>query len=201
MALGDSGVLLAGLLRMDLPGRTVRLADGGLAVWGADRFEGADDVFGHIQDVRIDREGVGDLAPGGVLVMAVPGSSAAADVSNPAMQGSRIRMWLAEINKATGAVTGTPDLLFDGIVDVPRLGPDGKGRVLEIEFVSQAEVLFLRNQGNVLNKRHHVTMWSGEQGLDNANGVSIKVAWGAKAPPEASNAGSASLGGFNVGLR
>lgn len=183
MSLSDAAVTLAGLVQIDLPARTLRFADGGMVKWGSDVFDVSDDVFGALAGMSVQREGLGDLAPGLSLSIIPPGDAAASTLSNKAMQGSRVRIWLAEVSRATGQVSGTPDLLFDGIVDVPRLALRGKARMLEIDMVSQAERLFLLNRGNVLSTRFHQTLFAGELGFDGADGVPMNEAWGAQSPP------------------
>ncbi|MFN7028386.1 MAG: hypothetical protein ACK4PC_03375, partial [Sphingopyxis sp.] len=56
-------VTLAGLIRIDLPEKTLLLCDGSYVKWGSDTFRAADDDFGSIGSVTVPEEGVGDELP------------------------------------------------------------------------------------------------------------------------------------------
>ena len=182
MALSDQVITLAGLCEIVLPARTVRLCDGGFIVWGANTYSSEDSEFGVIEAIDAVSEGVGDEAPSGKLTMLPPGSVDSADLFQPDAQGSAMRFWLAEISPATGLVVGTPDLLFSGFLDTLTLRVGRGKRVLEIEFISEAERLFATKEGNVLSSRFHQLAWPGELGFDHATGVPALVPWGVPGP-------------------
>jgi hypothetical protein len=183
------------LVQVDLPGRTLRLCEGADTRWGAESYVTDEADFGSLLSGELGSEGESEFAPGGLITLNPRGGVAAAVLSNPAMQGSGIKIWLAEISGSTGLVIGTPELLFSGFVDVPRLRrADGK-RILELGFVSGAERLFRRNRGNTMSTRFHETVWAGELGFENATGVQISVAWGVDAPPRGSSNAAAFTGG------
>lgn len=184
-----------GLLKIELPTRTVRLCDGGLFVWGAETYRAKDDVFGTIASIAPLSEGTGDEVPALELTLAPPSESAPFDLVQPEFQNSRLRLWLAQFNPNTGAISGTPQTLFDGQVDQTSLSV-GRGRKeLQISVVSKLERLFQRNIGNSLNPSFHKTVWPGETGEDNATGLSRPVAWGVEAPPGTPGAGWGNFGG------
>ena len=179
-------ILLAGLLKLDLPGHTVLLCDGGTVVFDGDTYTSEDSVFGTIAGIEAVTEGIGDQAPAATITFAPQDSAAPADLSNAAMQGSRLRTWIAEIDYDTGAIIGTPDQQTDSVIDVPRLKL-GKGtRMVEMDFVSSLERLFIVATGNVLSGEFHRRVWPGERGLDNATGVEFAFAWGVSSPPRGS---------------
>jgi hypothetical protein len=185
------------LVRVELPGRTLRLCEGADTRWGADSYVVDEVDFGSLLSGELGAEGESEFAPGGTITLNPQGGVTAAALSNAAMQGSKLTVWLAEISGTTGLVIGTPELLFSGFVDVPRLRrADGK-RVLDLEFVSGAERLFRRNRGNTLSTRFQQSIWSGELGFDNATGVQLSVAWGVDAPPRGSSA-TVSGGGRSI---
>ena len=104
-----------------------------------------------------------------------------------------------KLERALGGIKdmgGTPDLMFDGQVDQTSLRL-GRGRVLSISVVSNAERLFELDIGNSLSPTFHKSVHPGEKGHDNASGLKVQVAWGTE-----SNAGSgtASGGGGIFGL-
>lgn len=184
-----------GLLKAEFPTRTVRLCDGGVFTWGAETYRAKDDVFGTIASIAALSEGAGDEVPALELTLAPPAGSGPYDLVQPGFQNSRLRLWLAQYNPTTGAISGTPQSLFDGQVDQTSL-TIGRGRKeLQISVVSKLERLFQRNIGNTLNPSFHKGIWPGETGEDNATGLSRPIAWGVEAPPAMPGAGSAAFNG------
>jgi hypothetical protein len=119
-------------------------------------------------------------------------------LNSPDLQGTRLRMWIAEVDGDTGAVVGTPDQVLDSIVDVPRLRLQRGGMQLETDIVSRAERLFLINEGNVLSGEFHRRLYPSETGLNNAIGVPTVVAWGVVGAPRgtASQNGGGTAGAY-----
>ena len=91
--------------------------------------------------------------------------------------------WLAEVDRATGLLVGTPTLLFTGMVDFMRLAVGKGSRRVDVEFVATAERLFLVREGNVLSPRFHQDAWPGEKGFNHCTGNGIQVPWGVNGPP------------------
>jgi hypothetical protein len=194
---------LAALARLDLPTGTVRLCDGGLVTLGGDTFTALDATFGTLGAIEALGEGIGDEVPALRMTLLPAGSAAPSALSQPGFQTARVRLWIAEVNPATSAVSGTPDLQFDGQVDqtVLRLGRDR--RELDMTVVSMAERLFNRASGNNLSPTFHKSVWAGETGHDQASGLTVSVAWGAEAPVtsgRATTGGGFGAGGFTWGL-
>lgn len=201
MALDDNVIWLSGLCEIDLPGRTIRLCDGGVVVWSGNTFAAEDDEFGTIESVDSVSEAISDEAPSGKLTMIPSSLFDVTDVFQPDAQGSPMRFWLAEIDPATGGVTGTPENLFSGFLDTLTLRIGKATRQVEMEFMSEAERLFWTKEGNVLSPRFHKSVWSGELGLDFATGTQVAVPWGVSGPARGSifSGGSGSGGGGGVG--
>lgn len=173
---------LVALMKIELPGHDVRLCDGGFVYWGAEKYDSIDLLFGTIAAAETFEEKTGDEAPGGKLTFLPPSSSAAASLTDPALQGSRMRFWLAELNPETGTVTGAPELTADLAIDTATIKV-GKGtRAVDIEFESAAKRLFMVMRGNALNDRFHQACYPGELGMANATGMPRSTAWGAATP-------------------
>lgn len=177
---------LVGLCKIELPEATIRLTDGGFINWGGELFTSKDDVFGTIASIDELSEGVDEEVPALEMVMIPSGTAAAADLSQPGFQRSRVRFWLAEYDRETGLIDGEPDLLFDGQIDQTVLSAGRQSRELSMTIVSTAERLFERNIGNSLSPSFHKSIWPGETGHDNATGLGAPVAWGVEAPPSTS---------------
>jgi len=184
-------VRLSGLMKLELPNRSVLLCDGGFVPWAGETYLSRDPDFGILTGFEALTEGVGDEAPAGILTMAPPSTAAAATLSQPGYQGSRLRLWVAEIDDASGQVIGQPDLMVDWQVDSTRLRIGRGTRALEIGCVTRGQRLMLRNEGNVLSSSFHASIYPGETGLDNATGLTTEVAWGAAASPRGMAASTA----------
>ena len=169
-----------GAIRIDLnDGRVIRLLDGAgkLTFFGAD-WTGRDPTFGVLAAIEALDDGVGDEAPALSITLLPPTASAAADLSAPGMQGSRIRLWLGAVAPGTASVIADPYLLFDGELDQPVLN-DGPGEyTLEIECVSAFERLFDNEEGHRLADSYHKANWPGETGLSFVTGIVKAIIWG-----------------------
>ncbi|GAA4220283.1 hypothetical protein GCM10022253_24080 [Sphingomonas endophytica] len=181
-------VLLSGLMKLELPGRTITLCDGGFVQWNGDLYQAKDDEFGILSGFNALTEGVGDEAPAGVLTMTPPSTTAATTLAAPGHQGSRLRLWVAELDERNGGVIGQPDQMVDWQVDSMRLRIGRGSRLLEIGCVTHGQRLMLRNEGNTLSPSFHRLIYPGEAGLDNATGLTTDVAWGAAAGPRGASA-------------
>jgi hypothetical protein len=187
-------ITLTGLAEFNLPGRDIRLCDGGFVYYGGNKFTSADPDFGAIESVDPLEERSGDEAPAGSLTFLPSSTASAAVLSQPTYQGSRMRFWLGRVDEATGAIAGDPELVFDGMLDTTTLRVGKGSRALDMGYISTAERLFNINEGNVLSPRFHKSVWPGEAGLDNATGVPLTVAWGVAGPPRGSTVGGSSGG-------
>lgn len=175
--------LLAGFLKWEAGDETVRLCDGGTLTFDSESYTSRHSIFGAIAGFMPINEGVGDEAPAGTLTFSPAPDADPYVINSPLLQGTRLRMWIAEIDRGSGLIIGTPDQMLDSIVDVTRLKL-GRGSVaLDADIVSRAERLFLVNEGNVLSGEYHRRIYAGETGLDNAIGVPTTVAWGVAGAP------------------
>lgn len=178
-------VMIAGLVKIQLPDTDLRLCDGGFVYFNAEKYTSAVDDFGAIESVETSEESIGDDAPSGRLTFLPESTAAAATLSQPEFQGSPMRFWLVEIDEATGTVSDS-ELIADWLLDTTKLRVSKSHRWLDMEANSVADRLFNINEGNVLSPTFHERVWTGEHGLDNATGVPTTVAWGTKAPPRGS---------------
>lgn len=195
MALTDRIVTLAWLIRIDLPGETLRLCDGGLVTWGGDSYRARHPSFGVPGAVDFPDEESGDEGPGATITFLPASAAAAATLSNPAYQDSPFRIYEAEVDRTTGQVIGEPVTVASLLLDTTTLRI-GKGyRELDMGLVSEAERLFEINIGNSLSPTFHKSVWAGELGLDNATGAPSVVAWGV----EGTMRGAGGLGGGGGG--
>jgi hypothetical protein len=191
---------LTGLIKIEFPTGDLRLCDGQFFTFNAESYVSSDPTFGHIAGLEPISEGAGDELPILRLVLAPAASAAFADLVSPEFQGSRVRMWISEYVVETGLLTGTANLMFDGIIDRPVLSVSQSTRVVEFDIISNAERLLLRSEGNSMSPRFHKSVWPGELGMDNAIDLEIPVAWGTESPARGTTGGGGSgigRGGFN----
>jgi hypothetical protein len=167
-----------GLCKIEFPIGDVLLCDGGFIDWGADRYLSSDPVFGVIAGLETINEGVGEEVPVFELMLLPPGETPASTLAAPGYQTSRVRFWLAEYDVDTGLLVGTPDLQLDGQIDQITLGFGPGTRTMSASTVPNTARLLERNIGNSLNSAFHKSVWPGEAGHDNADGLGRQIAWG-----------------------
>lgn len=191
MAFDTPDIMLVGLLKIELPGDTIRLCDGGFIYFAAEKYESSDTDFGSVESMEALTENIGDEAPAGRLTFLPASAASAATLSQPEYQGSRMRFWIGTVNASTGVIVDT-ELIADMELDTTKLVVGMGTRKLEMECIAIAERLFNINEGNVLSPRFHKYVWPGELGLDNATGVPLQIAWGVKGVPRGSSGSMAS---------
>lgn len=191
-------ISFAALAEIVLPTHTIRVCDGGFVRWGANLFRDQDDVFGVLGSVGELSEGVGEEVPVFDLTFLPPGDTPPADLSQPGFQTSVARFWLAEIDMATGAVIGTPDLLFEGELDQTSITFGADSRTVDMAIVSAAARLLERNIGNGLSAAWHRSIWPGEAGHDQATGLGRSIAWGVVSGRSGGSGSSSGRGGFSL---
>ncbi|HEY1605626.1 MAG TPA: hypothetical protein VGF77_08495 [Allosphingosinicella sp.] len=195
MAFTGDAITVTVLAKFELPTATIRLCDGGAVTWGSDAYAAEDPVFGTIQSAAVPDETISDQAPGARLTFIPHSDAAAIDLSQPIFQNSRVRFWFAEVARATGAVTGTPEQLADMRLDMTTLRVAKGSRLLDMDLITTADRLMNIEDGNVLSPRFHKKVWPGETGLDTMTGATTTKAWGVQAPPR----GTVAVGGSAIG--
>lgn len=169
---------LTWLLRLDLPGGSVYLSDGGVTAWDGNTYRASDSTIGGFSQVSEITEGVGNTLPELEIVMAVPSNAALTPLQAGAFERSAVKLWLAEFNTSTGAVVGAPDLRFSGNMDRVRQAYGFRQLSVIVSCVPEAETLLFSNDGNGLSSEFHKSLYSGETGHDQATGLVVPVSWG-----------------------
>lgn len=171
------GATYCGLLKIELPGHTVLLCDGGTVPYAGDSYRERDAVLGVLIDSDEIREGIDEQLPALTMRFAVPDDVAAGDLLDPDWEDCPAQLFLATIGE-DGAPIDVEDC-GDLVIDTQELRfPDAGPRVLEITFVSVWQRLFSTNEGNVLNGIAHRRVHPEEAGMDNTTGVSRDAPWG-----------------------
>lgn len=199
-ALQARNPLLVYLLRIELPGYTIRLVDGsGFAVWGAEIFTGSDPEFGTISGFGEFTESEGTEAPRQAVQLLTKNNSALARLTAPSAQGSPVSIYAAAIDPETGAIIGEPDPRFLGELDDAENTLGKNGALLELECSTVWERLFDDNEGSRWNDTFWQYLYGSNarafQGITNVGG---KMFWGYNGPSSGSG-GSSYGGGGSVG--
>lgn len=191
---------LTGLVKIELPDRTLRFCDGGFFVYEGETYLSDDDVFGTIGRLQTMAESVGDIVPAITLTLLPPDQTAPIELSQPGQQTSPAQFIIAEYDADTGLIS-TGDVEFYGQIDQTVLTDDAERYELTVSIVSLAERLFERNLGNTMNPNWHKSIWANELGHDNATSLPKPVAWGVESAPGggAIRGGSRGYGGPGSG--
>ena len=172
----------ATLVRLDLASGPVCLTDGGFCTFGGELYSGEDDGAAFIlSSVGAIKDGEGATTTRLDITVLPKDDDAAAEIGNPAAQGSRVQWWEAVIDPVTGLVVGEPELKFDGEIDKPKFSVGGSWAMV-IECGTQAERQLEDNADWRLNHAFHSTVWPGEEGLVFVTGVTRKIEWRERPP-------------------
>lgn len=172
-----SRIALTGLLKIELPNRTLRFCDGGFFVYEGETYRSEDAVFGTIGAFQTMAESVGDIVPAVTLTLLPPDSAAPGELSQPGNQTSPAQFIIAEYDADTGIIS-TGSVEFYGQLDQTSLKDSAGEYALSVSVVSLAEKLFERDIGNSQNSSWHKSVWPNELGQDNATDIGGSVAWG-----------------------
>ena len=186
---------LTGLLKIELPAGDVLLSDAGVTTWNGDTYSPNDAQLGRLAGIEPITEGAGQQIPSLDLTFSPDSFLAVTALSNGAIQQSKVNLWVAEYDLETGAVVGTPNLVFTGFVDQPQVTFAQRELTVSVVAVPELEFLFTRDNGNGLSSTFHKSVYPGELGHDNATGLQINVAWGVKSPPSGNGSSGGSGGG------
>ena len=189
-------ITLAAFLKLEFPGTTVRLCDGGMLSFAGEEYQAQHPVFGTVNSMGEAEAGFGDLAESGSLVLMPHPQATLSDWWRSDLFGSRMRLWVGEVGPDGYTVTSAKQVFVLLVDSYERRQGDKGSDLLAFEFIGRAEKLFLANEGNVCSSRFHQSVWAGERGFDNATDLQFFVAWGVAGPPRAvGGAGGGGSGG------
>lgn len=167
------------LVTLTLPSRTVRLTDGGFVIWSGQTYAAEDDIYGTLDTVEDIEDGADGQATRCAITILPPDATAMAQLASPLAQGSPVTVHLGAVNRLTGLLIGTPDLLFRGELDFGRLavGPQWS---LALECGTEEARQLELNADQRLSPSYHKGIWPGEKGFDNLDGIKRKIHWQAR---------------------
>lgn len=194
-ALQQPAVMLPHCLEWTLPGGPLRLSEAGFFSFLVDgamaMFNASDPTFGTLGAVGPISDGVASEAPSTSMVIFPPSNAAMAALAAPAVQGSRVRIWVLTLDPVTNAVIGDPDLWFDGQSDVLTNTVDAKIRSLTIAVNSRLARFLRPSEGVRLNNGFHQRCRPGELGLQYMSSVARNIPWGSDTPSSSLSAAQA----------
>jgi hypothetical protein len=178
----DRAITLAVVLLWNAPDGDVQLCDGGQVDFdpggGVVRFAALDPVFGTVAEWPEITAQKGDLAESATIKFAPVPTATLADWWRGDLVGTRLRLWLGELDSDQLTMASGDRLADLLIATVGReQGADGSD-LLVLDLTGRTERLFLTDEGNVCSDRFHQTVWAGELGFANCTDVGGKFAWG-----------------------
>lgn len=190
---------LTWLLKIELPERDILLNDGGVTTWDGDTYRATDTSVGSIASVGAITEGVGGEIPALEIEFKPPSSAAMTELTVGCFRQSPLTLYLAEYDKETGLVVGTPEARWRGNLDKARVAYALRELSINLEATPQLETMFFKDNGNGLSSSFHKALYPGETGHDNATGLQISTYWGVaggQATAQAGGGGGAGGGSF-----
>ena len=182
-ALAGARVTMFGALKIELPAMTARLLDGAaeIAIDGED-YAGAVDGFGVWESIEEIEDGFGDEAPGTTVTILPEDDAAAALISDPDNQNSPITVMVGARDDETGLVIGEAYVAIRGVIDVPIHTFGMRETSVELDVVSEMELLMFNDEDRVMSPAFHHRVWPGELGMDHCTGVTDNGYWGQNPP-------------------
>ncbi len=200
-ALQARNPMLVHLLKIELPGKTIRLVDGsGFVLWGAESYTAEDADFGKIAGFGEFTEAEGTEAPRQTVQLLPTGNAAIAALTAPNAQGSPVTIYAAAIDRQTGQVIGEPDVRFVGELDDAGFNHAQNSSLLELELATIWERLFDDNEGHRWNDAFWTHLFgSGARAFQHVTNAGQKLFWGYNGPSSGSGGsyggGNGSIGG------
>lgn len=168
------------------------------APWSGDTktFTGKDSIFGTLAALTTIEEKIASEAPDVSITLMAPSNAAFGEINDPRNQGSPVSVWFGLVDDMTGAVIGTPELLWMGRLDTVQSNVAANQQTCELVTVSGFDRLFIAGEGECLNSVWHQSIWPGETGLAYNVASTTDIPWGVEAPkPVTSPAGGYGYGG------
>ena len=107
---------LAVLMSVAFPTGTARWSDGGYFVFEGETYRSSDPVWGSIASVDAIAEGLGDELPSTGFSVFPAKDTPVATLDSDALQGSRVKVYIAEFDAPSGQITEA-ELYYDGRID------------------------------------------------------------------------------------
>lgn len=199
MSFSTDHIIIATLIKVQLPARTIHVCDGGQISFDGALYQSEDSEYGSLAAGSAISEGVDDQAPSAAITF-FPNSNAAAEtLTDPSLQWSPISIWVASVDGLTGQIIRAVGMFF-GFIDVPTFRDGAEQRMIDMTLVSDTERFFIQNEANRLSQENHQRVHGlNELGLNNMTGVEYDVAWGTESRPGSVSTSGGGSPAFNGG--
>lgn len=170
-------------VEVDLPDHNLRLLNAPSKVtFDGKTFKGRDATYGVLGGVESISDGGDEQVPSLTITLLPPDVTAASVLASPNVQGARVRVYSGDLDPIFGDVLDTPDLLFDGAIDVPTMTGDLGQRALQYSVDSEFDKLFELDEGALLNNAFHRSVHPDERGFEYVTDVQQQLPIGMDAP-------------------
>lgn len=192
---------LSWLVRLTLPTRDAFLSDGGVTVFGGNKYKPRDSQIGLLAGIQEIREGAGSEIGSFSITLAPPDSAAMTVLTQAALRQLPIRAYLVEYDLLTGAVVAS-ETRWVGNQDKPSISFALRELSITIEAVPALETVFFNDIGNGMSASFQKQLFPGDTGHDQGTGLVNQVFWGVAGPqPNAGFGGrSSNVSGFSEQL-
>jgi len=166
-SLNGDGAILAVLVKIELPGKTLRLLDGpAVLTFDSEAYAGEDSDYGSLLEAGTVEDGEFAEAARWSVTLSPKDDAALALLMASANQGCAITGWEVSIDPTTGQPVVEPDPMFVGFIDVPTLSFEDDAAQVEFDCFSFLERFFAQNEGARLTSAHHQRSYPDELGFD-----------------------------------
>ncbi|EGF93750.1 hypothetical protein ABI_21920 [Asticcacaulis biprosthecium C19] len=183
-ALSGAQVSLFFAVRMAHPVKTVHLLDGaGTLSFGGEVWSGFDPDFGALGALEaIGDQADRDEAPEFLLTVRPADAALLVGLATAAAQGCAASLYIGAFDPQSGAVVGTPEVVFQGEVDDVDMVLDGASSAVTFTLVSHFVRFQAEDEAITLSDSFHQSVWPGEKGLEFMTEVEQQMPWGAEGP-------------------
>lgn len=190
-------------VQIALPNRTVNLLAGASEVvfdvdGVATKFVGQDGVFGQLAAIGQVNLSMEASAPVWKLEIDPPTTEATTYLTQPEVQGSKVRLWWGALDPSNGAIIGTFQL-WKGKLDTATITLGQGSQRVEIDVTTPSEALFNNSEGERLTVAWQQLHFPGAKGLEWNVSATEQPFWGSDVTRNTVGGGSGGSGGSGGG--
>lgn len=170
---------------------TLRLFTGGAAdiAFSSLTFSAESSTYGTIGGIDSLTNGIDAESPRPTVEVLCPTDAAAAALMMALAEDTTVRIWLGLLSRETGQPVATPELFFDGYVDLPNVSLSHGMSTVTLDCVTFAERFHDAGEGMKMNTSSHIEIRPGELAFDFVNKTE-PVYWGGATPGATGDKGS-----------
>lgn len=163
------------LVTVVLDSGTVRWTNGVDVAWDSETYRCEDPVYGRLGGISEIEDGADGQATVCDLTVLCDAAAMALWI-DPAEQGALVTVHLGALSRSDGTLSGEPDLLFRGELDLARLS-SGATQGLVIECITEEARMLEPNEGQRLSNAFQTAIFPADTAMADVTGVRNKVYW------------------------